>query len=254
MVRSIDIKGREFDALTVSDDGAWLAGGDHAGAYTVWNTATGARQMHVQLPYYPFALAFSPDARRLAIAPAGEPVQVYDPAAGRKLFELQRVTGGTAALAFSRDGSRIVAADTDTVVRVYEARNGELLSRNTDFLLVPLAAAFSADGKQVLAGGGDKVLAVIDAATGRVQRKSAKLADPVGRIALSPDGALYASVLMHADNMNLPAPVLIAETATGKQVQEWTPKALPAGGEWTSDGRLLVAMPADKGAQVWRIR
>jgi WD40 repeat protein len=179
MLRTIDLTGRTIDMIVISEDGNWIAAGDHKGAYTVWNTATGAQQMHLQMSFYPAALAFSSDAKRLAIAPVGEPVQVYDPAAGRKLFELQRPVGGTAALAFSRDGTRIVAADADTVVRIYDARNGELLGRNTEFLMEPLAAAFSADGKHVLASGGDKFIAWLDSGTGRTARKSDKLADPV---------------------------------------------------------------------------
>ena len=87
-------------------------------------------QLTLSMPFYPSALAFAPDGARLAIAPVGEPVQIYDLASHSKTVELQRPVGGTAALAFSRDGSRIATADADTVVRIYDTRSGALLAMN----------------------------------------------------------------------------------------------------------------------------
>jgi len=254
MLQTIDLSGRDIDAIAISEDGARIAAGDHGGGYTVWATSTGARQMHIQMPFYPFALVFSPDGKRLAIAPVGEPVQIYDPASGQKRLALQRTTGGTAAIAFSRDGGRIATAGTDTVVRIYDARGGELLARNADFLLVPLTASFTADGKQLLAAGADKIIAWLDAANGNVIRASAKAADPVMSLHVSPDGSLVAALLMHADNMLLAAPLVISETASGRKVQEWLPASLALGGGWTEDGRLLVATATAKAIHIWRVR
>jgi WD40 repeat protein len=254
MLRTIDLGGRNIDAVAISEEGGWIAAGDHGGGYTVWDTSTGARQMHVQMPFYPFALAFSSDGKRLAIAPVGEPVQIYDPASGQKLFELQRTTGGSAAVSFSRDGGRIATADSDTVVRIYDARNGEMLARNAQFLLVPLTAAFTPDGKQLVAAGGDKIIALLDTATGNVIRKSAKTADPVLYTQVSPDGVMVAALLMHADNMLLAAPLVISETASGRKVQEWLPPSLALGAGWTKDGRLLVATATEKALHIWRVR
>ena len=254
LLRTIDLSGRSIDVFAISEDGDWIAVGDHGGGYTVWNTATGVEHMRLHMPVYPAALAFSPDGKRLAIAPAGEPVQIYDPGSGRKLLELQRPTGGSQAIVFSRDGRRVATADADTAVRIYDARNGTMLARNADLLLEPLTADFTADGKRVLAGGGDKVVAFLDVATGSVIQKSGKLADPVAYIEVSPDGALVAALLMHADNMLMPAPVLILETASGRQVQEWLPAGLALGGRWTRDGHFLVATVTDRALHIWRAR
>jgi hypothetical protein len=139
-------------------------------------------------------------------------------------------------------------------VRIYDARNGEMLARNADFLLEPLAAAFTADGKQLLAAGADKVIAWLDASTGRVIRRSGKAADPVAYLEVSPDGALVAAVLMHADNLLMPGPVVISETGSGRKVDEWMPASVALGGGWTEDGRLLVATATDNAVQIWRVR
>ena len=254
LLRSIEIGSRRFDSITISEDGAWIAAGDHDGIYTVWNTATGAEKMRLRMPWYAMTIAFSPDASRLAIAPTGEPVQIYELASGKKIFELQRAVGGTQAVAFSPDGSRIATADADTVVRIYDGRNGELLARYTEFLLEPLAVSFAPDGTRVLAAGGDKVVVALDAATGKAVYRSEKLADPVAYLDVSPDGKLAAAALMHADNLRMPAPFVISEIASGRKVQEWLPKTRLIGGGWTTDGRLLAATGTEKGVQVWRVR
>jgi WD40 repeat protein len=254
LTRTIDTGGRRLDSIAISVDGGWIAAGDHDGAYTVWKVSTGAPHMQFRMPFYPFDLSFSPDGARLAVAPAGEPVEIYDMASKKKLFELLRTVGGSQAVVFSRDGRQIATADSDTVVRIYDARNGELRARHTDFLLEPLTVSFTADGRRLLAAGGDKVIATLDASNGNAIRKSDKLADPVAFLEVSPDGAFAAVALMHADNLLMPAPVLILETESGGKVQEWLPGSRILGGGWTSDGRLLMATGTEKGIQLWRVR
>lgn len=254
VLQSIATGKRQFDSVTISDDGGWIAAGDHDGRYTVWNAGSGAMQHEFQLPWYASALAFSPDATRLAVAPAGEPVRIHDTISGRRLFDLQTVVGGTQGIAFSRDGRRIATADSDTVVRIYDARNGELLARNNDFLLEPLSVSFSKDGRQVVAAGADKVVAVLDTTSGKAVAKSAKLADPVAFLAVSPDGVMTASALMHADNLLQPAPIVLTETRTGSKVEEWLPPQRLLGGGWIADGRLIAATAVEAGVQVWRVR
>lgn len=95
---------RMIRRTAISADGAWIAAADFAGLYTVWEAATGAQQLQFQLSSYPFALAFSPDGNRLAVAPTEAPVAIYDVKSGRRVLELQQVIGGSQSLAFSRDG------------------------------------------------------------------------------------------------------------------------------------------------------
>jgi WD40 repeat protein len=254
LLRNFDLGGQLIDLIAVSDDGQWIVAGSHGGRYRVWNTSTGKQQMQLEMPYYPFALAFSSGGKRLAIAPAGQPVQIYDTALGKKLLGLQHPVGGTAAVVFSRDGGRLATADADTVVRVYDARTGEVLARNTDFLVVPLAVAFGADGAQVIAGGGDQLIAFLDTATGSVRHKTNKLVDPISYLEVSPDGSHVAGMLMHAANMLMPAPVVILETGSGRKVSEWMPPSLAIGGSWTTDGQLLVATSDEKTIHMWRVR
>jgi hypothetical protein len=71
---------------------------------------------------------------------------------------------------------------------------------------------------------------------------------------VSPDGGLVAALLMHANNMLMPAPVVISERASGRKVQEWLRASRALGGAWTNDGRLLVATATGKALHIWRVR
>lgn len=254
IVQTIDVAGREFTVTAISPDGRWLAAGDFAGHYTVWDTSSGAVRLDLKLTFYPSAMAFAADNTRLAIAPVGEPVQIYDVTAGKKLYELPRVTGGTAAITFSRDGRRVATADADTVVRIYDASTGALLASNADYLLEPLSAVFSADGEQLLTGGGDKVVVWHETKSGKSIRRSGRMDDPIGTLDISPDGKMVSAGLMHAANLLLPAPILVSEVESGKRVTQWMPPSLPLGGGWVNDGRLLIVTGDEKVIRIWRVQ
>jgi WD40 repeat protein len=156
LLRVIALTSGNIDYTAISSEGRWIFTGDHSGNVVVWDSETGQAQLQLRSPHYPSTAAFSRDGKWLAMAPMGDPVQVFDVHAGRKLYETKAITGGTAAIAFSRDNSLIVTADADTAVRVYDARTGKLLAENRDFLLEPLAVDFTSDGKQVIAAGDAK--------------------------------------------------------------------------------------------------
>ena len=254
VVQTIDVARRQFTASAMSPDGRWIAAGDFAGRYTVWEASTGIVRIDLTMPFYPSAMTFAGDSTRLAIAPVGEPAQIYDVSSGRKLFELRRVTGGTAALAFSRDGQRIAAADADTVVRVYDGSTGALIASNAEYLLEPLSAVFTADGAELLTAGGDKVVVWHDAKSGKSIRRSGRLDDPIGVLDISPDGQLVSAGLMHADNLLMPAPILVSDVGSGKRVTQWMPPSLPLGGGWVSDGRLLIVTGDATAIRLWRVQ
>jgi WD40 repeat protein len=254
LLRVIALTGGNIDYTAISSEGRWIFTGDHSGNVVVWDSDTGQARLQLRSPHYPSTAAFSRDGKWLAIAPMGDPVQVFDVHGGRKLYETKAITGGTAAIAFSRDNNLIVTADADTAVRVYDARTGKLLAENRDFLLEPLAVDFTSDGKQVIAAGADKVLAFIDANSGKLIRHLEKTVEPVAYLEVSPDGAFVATVFMKADNLVLPAPVAVWETSSGLKKQEWVPPTVALGTSWTRDGHLISADATPDSLRIWRIR
>jgi WD40 repeat protein len=253
LLRAITLATADIDITAISDDGRWMFTGDHSGNACVWDANTGQAQVQLQLPHYPGAASFSRDSKFIAIAPMGDPVQVFEIASVKMLYQTNRVTGGTAALTFSRDGAWLATADADTVVRVYDARSGKLVAENRDFLLEALALDFSSDSRSVIAAGGDKILTFIDAASGKLIRRSQKTDEPVSTLKVSKDGSLVAGIFMKAENMTQPAPVATWEVSSGKKKSQWMPNALALGLDWTSDGRLISAGADADSVRIWRL-
>jgi len=245
----------EVDSMAISADGRWICSADHSGNATIWEVGSRKAHLEMKLAHYPSGAAFSYDGKLLAIAPASDPVQVFDLADGHKLFETGMVAGGIESLAFSRDGAALATADADTAVRIYDAHTGKLLAENRDFLLEPLGIDFTSDGKQVIALGGDKILAFIDARSGMTIRRLPKIEQPVffSGLKVSRDGALFATVLMKAENMEQPAPIVIWNVASGEKKTEWMPPMLAFGADWAANGQLIAFGGTGDSVQFWRI-
>lgn len=255
LLQTIPLATAEIDVTAISDDGRSIFTGDHSGNYVVWEASTGKAQLQLRLPHYASAAAFSHDSYWIAIAPMGDPVQILDLTTSRRLYQTPLVAGGITALAFSRDGSSLATADADTAIRIYETRTGKLVAENRDFLLEPLAVDFTPDGRQVIAGGADKVIAFIDAATGKVIRRLQKMDEPVSPAGLkvSPDGSFFAALLMKAEDMNEPAPILVWNASSGHEESRWMPPSLALYLDWTRDGRLISVGPDSDSLRVFRV-
>jgi WD40 repeat protein len=149
-----------------------------------------------------FAVAFSPDSRRLAYAggarvvgkdadgfpfPPYRDVKVIDLATGAELLCLK---GGheqwIVHIAFSGDGSRIVTGDDKSGMRVWDARTGqEVFASKKGW-----CAVFSPDSERVIAVA-DKGVKVWEATTGRELLTFGDV--HLESLAISPDGSLIAT-------------------------------------------------------------
>jgi WD40 repeat protein len=252
-LRAIDYGNRRVMAFDLSADGASVALGDWSGLVSVWTTATGELRYERRLPKYPGILTFSPDGRKLATAPQGDAVQILDAATGAPVTTLGSPAGGTLTLAFSRDGRWVATGDGDTIVRIHDAATGKEVASNREFLMVPLIVTFSADGASVFAASGDKFVTIIDAATGKTTRNLDRTTQPMQALDVSPDGASIATIFMKSEDMTQPDHVVVRAMDSWQPRLDWLPPTMPVGGGWTSDGKLLVALSATDGVQLWRL-
>lgn len=90
-----------------------------------------------------FALEWSPDGKRIAVAGAGAQVNLYDAETGAKVASCAGHTAGIYAVSFSPDGSRLATGGFDGQVRLYNAADGALLKA---MMAAPLAGGASAAG------------------------------------------------------------------------------------------------------------
>ena len=66
-----------------------------------------------------YALAFTPDGRRLVSASADRGVKVWDVASGERLYTLSEPSDGLNTLALDPSGKRVAAAGLDRTIRVW---------------------------------------------------------------------------------------------------------------------------------------
>ncbi len=83
-----------------------------------------------------FALAFSPDGSRIAVAGAADDVAVYQTETGERTATCKGHKG-TYAVAFSPDGEQLATGGFDGKVRICEVKTGKLVR---DFVPVPVEA------------------------------------------------------------------------------------------------------------------
>jgi WD40 repeat protein len=85
-----------------------------------------------------FALAWSPDGSKIAVAGASPQVTLYDAESGKALPALTGHSAGIYALAYSPDSKRIATGGFDGKVRIYDTIAGTLIR---EFIPVPLETA-----------------------------------------------------------------------------------------------------------------
>jgi WD40 repeat protein len=177
-----------------------------------------------------FAVAYSPDGKRLATAggaslalqdPGDGDVIVWDAASGKQLLSFHGHASRVSAIAFSPDGMRLATASHDRTVKLWEAGTGKELLSLGPHLYGVSSVAFSPDGRLLASTTGEidapfKVTFISpkpkqpdpngwmrslvkgeakiwDAVTGKVVHTLAGHTDTVTRAAFSPDGKRLAT-------------------------------------------------------------
>jgi WD40 repeat protein len=116
-----------YGGLSFNPDGSRLAVsvGD---AVEVYRTSTWERAHRVQLPPST-ALAYSPDGQRLAAVGYDGHATLFDPIAGKRVFELRSLApsrpddmAADARVAFSPDGSWLLSTNWDGSLNLWDGR------------------------------------------------------------------------------------------------------------------------------------
>ncbi|MHC4439781.1 MAG: hypothetical protein ACYS3S_20685 [Planctomycetota bacterium] len=136
-----------------------------------------------------WAVAFSPDSRRLASCDIAETVKVWDVETGKDIMTLKH-DGGTFSIAFSPDGTRIASggSDADSTIMLWDAETGgEIMAFKGHFRGIG-TLIFNPDGKRLMSGGRDGMTKIWDVSTGT----EVMSLQGVELVAVSPDGKTIA--------------------------------------------------------------
>jgi WD40 repeat protein len=117
------------------------------------------------------AMAFSPDAKRIAIASLG--ARVFDIDSGQRAAILSGYRQRVGAIAFSPDGTRLATGSDDRTVRLWNAASGRplLVLRGHEAAVTSLA--FSPDGTMLVSASDDQTVHIWDTVSG-VKRYAAR--------------------------------------------------------------------------------
>jgi WD40 repeat protein len=160
--------------LAWSGDAARIATGECGGTFTpgarIWDARSGKLVLSTVRPHQNegpvFAVAFSPDDRRLAAAHAGS-TEIWD-IGGKALVATARgsFTGEVLTVAFDPDGRSVATSGTDGTARLWSAATGDQLLVLHGHTAEVGSLRFSPDGRRLVTGSEDGTVRVWDVTPG----------------------------------------------------------------------------------------
>ncbi|MFO0849876.1 MAG: protein kinase [Gemmataceae bacterium] len=150
-------------AVAVSPDGTTLATGDSTGvgeydAVTLWDVKSGKRLHSIRgHKTLVFAVAWSPDGKRVASASHDGTARVWEAAQGRSLLKLEHPRG-VHGVAYSPGGKYLLTGCADHAVRLWDAETGAPVHTLKGHDLDVWTVAFTPDGRHALSVSEDKTM------------------------------------------------------------------------------------------------
>ncbi|MDG3002251.1 serine/threonine-protein kinase [Paludisphaera mucosa] len=177
-----------------NETGTLLAAVGNQGTLRVWNardlTVRWTRTAHADRIH---ALAFSPDASRIATGACDGLLRFWDAESGRQAGEV-RLTSQPFAIAYAPDGASLAVACGEGDIHIIDPTTGAILRtlRCDDQEL--RALAYSVDGRTLAVGGIGKAVQLWDPTTGYELLTLEGQPGQVNAVAFSPDDRELASI------------------------------------------------------------
>src|SRR6266849_888810 len=146
-----------------------------------------------------YAVAWSPDGKRIASGSKDQTVRVWDAADGGHVFTYRGHSDWVETVAWSPDGKRIASGSgslmlkKDYTVQVWDAASGRTLYTYPGHSNAVYAVAWSPNGRRIASASRDKTVQVWDATDGGNVFIYRGHSDVVWAVAWSPDGRRIAS-------------------------------------------------------------
>jgi WD40 repeat protein len=158
-----------ISALAFMPDGKTLISASYDRTVRLWSLVNGKNTLTLQaaLPeiYRLFAVAVSPDGKKIAAAGGGDldkqefNIKVWDLSKGNREITLKGHKDIVTNLIFSRDGQTLLSGDEQGILKVWDSQNWQL--RNSLDTLIPINSLdFNQDGSRVVTAHQDGSVSV----------------------------------------------------------------------------------------------
>jgi WD40 repeat protein/tRNA A-37 threonylcarbamoyl transferase component Bud32 len=192
-----------------------------------------------------FALAWSPDGRRLVSGGYDHTLQVWDASNGREIFTYRGHSEPVRTAAWSPDGARIASAGNDHTVHVWEAATGRQMTVFRGHTDSVTSLSWSPDGRLIVSTGLSKQALVWEVETRKRLVALRGHTSLVSVVAWSPDGSRIASG-------GLDKTVRIYQVEGWKEIFVYQGHADSVMAlAWSPDGARIASAGEDKTVQVW---
>lgn len=198
-----------------------------------------------------YAVAISPDGRKVAFGGGDTSVRVWDIAAGRELRRLDGHGGRVWAIAFAPDGRRLASAGFDNVIRLWDLGTGREVRRFAGHSDYVRSLSFSRDGRRLLSSGDDRMVRLWNVDTGQEIASFPGHDHFVWSVAFAPDGK-------HALSGSLDRTVRYFDLSSSAALSQGM-KLLGHGNTVLSvslspDGRRALSGSTDKTLKLWDLK
>ena len=247
--RRFDENGHSALVTCLAFDGdSFLASASGDNTIRLWNTDTGeSRELdgHRDRVY---AVAFSPDGKRLASAGWDATVRIWDVATATEAMPpLEGHEGWIWCVAFNPDGSLLASGGTDSTVRIWNTNEGTLAGTIDGHHLKVHSVAFSPDGQRLASASADRTVRIWNPHTGDELQEPLQHDERVYSVAFSPCGTMLASA--GDDNR-----VTIWDAHTGDELRTLRGHAAAVNSIcFTPDAGHLLTASDDGTVRLWRL-
>lgn len=234
-----------YDTIRLGDEAFASAHGD--GRIRIWDPDGGNLRLTLEgHPSEVFALAASPDLKRLASIDLRGLIILWDPRTGERLRSMEGHTGWGMALAFSPDGRRLFSGGQDKLLHVWDTDTGAELRKHP----VPdsVFSLLTTNGRLLVGLNSGRIL-IWDPEGARVVEELAGHEKCASGLSVSPDGKTLGSSGMDRR-------IILWSARDGSWKRERT---LEFHGAWVSkvrfsaDGRHFAAASDDHSVTLWKL-
>ncbi|MBO0719933.1 MAG: PD40 domain-containing protein [Blastocatellia bacterium] len=201
--------------------------------YYLWHLSHGYSST-LQHDYSIFAVAFSPDGKRLATVSVDHAVKLWDVATRLEMLTINRDLP---------DGNQHVTGDPGN--KLWEATTAKEKTNLNGYVVHP-SVAFSPDGKKLLTGGSDCNARVWDAVTGQVLLTLGGHSKAVYSVAFSPDGRRLATA-------SIDHTVKLWDAANGDELFTLNGDSIVTSVSFSPDGKRLATGSGDSAIRLWDV-